>query len=157
MSKTMDLKSEVRLRPATDEDVPFLFNSWLRCYRHSAQTRGIENPVYFAQHHLLLEGLCKRATITIACNPSDIAQIYGYIAYEEIEGLLVIHFIYMKELYRKLGIGSILAESAGFKKEAPVLFTHRTYSADFLTQKYLMVYNPYLAYYGYDLAKSEAK
>lgn len=152
---TQNVTSQVRLRPATETDVPFLFNSWLRCYRHSHNTRGCENPVFFAQQHKLLEGLCKRASITIACNQADIAQIYGYICHEQIEGVLVVHFVYVKEIYRKFGVAGILAQSAGFDKDAPVFYTHRTYSAEGLERKFKMVYNPYLAYYGYELGKSE--
>lgn len=155
MNETTSLEGQIRLRPATDSDVNFIFNSWLKCYRHSYNTRGCENPVYFAQHHKLLEGLCKRATITIACNQNDIAQIYGYIAYERIEGLLVVHFAYVKEPFRKFGVAALLAQSAGFKREDPVLYTHRTYSSEGLEKKFQMVYNPYLAYYAYELAKDE--
>jgi len=154
VSEKMDLKSQVRLRPATESDVDFIFNSWLKCYRYSPNTVGAQNPVYFAQHHKLIEGLCKRANITIACNAADIAQIYGYVCSEMIDELPVIHFLYVKQPFRKFGIAMQLAEVAGFKRESPVFFTHRTFTAENLEKKFAMVYNPYLAYYAYELGKS---
>lgn len=148
------LSGQIRLRPATESDVPFIFNSWLRCNRHSTNTRGCENPVYFAQHHKLIEGLCKKAEIFIACNEQDVSQIYGYICYERVEGLLVVHWIYTKESFRKLGIAKMMADKAGFKADEAVLYTHRTFISEALEKKYIMVFNPYLAFYGYELGKS---
>lgn len=154
MSETTSLQGQIRLRPATESDVPFIFNSWLKCYRHSNNTRGCENPVYFAQHHILLEGLCKRSTILIACNENDISQIYGYVCSEMVEGVLVVHFIYVKEMFRKFGVANILAAAIGFEREAPVFYTHRTFSSEGLEKKFKIVYNPYLAYSAYELGKS---
>lgn len=149
------IKSQVRLRPATESDVNFIFKSWLRCYRHSFNTRGCENPVFFAQHHKLIEGLCKKASIVIACNHDDISQIYGFICSEMVDNLPVIHFVYVKEMFRRMGVAALLAENAGFKREAPVFYTHRTYSSEGLEKKFAMVYNPYLSYYAYELGKAE--
>lgn len=160
MSETVtpkSLREQIRLRPAIEADVPFIFNSWLRCYRHSRNTQGCENPVYFAQHHILIEGLCKRANILIACDEKNPAEIYGYICSETIEDVMVIHFMYIKEMYRKFGVGSFLAETAGFKKDAPIFYTHRTFNAQDLEKKFALVYNPYLAYSAYELGKLERK
>lgn len=157
MSEKKDLKNQVRLRPATEVDVPFVFNSWLRCYRHSQNTRGCDNPVYFAQHHKVLEGLCKQAEIIIACNAEDISQIYGYVAHESVEDVPVIHFIYVKEIYRKFGVAKILLEALSVNKETPLFYTHRTFISEALEKRYKMVYNPYLSYYAYELSKPKAQ
>ncbi len=113
---------------------------------------GCHNPVYFAAHHKLVEGLCKRATIVMASNDTDLGQIYGYLCCERIEGNMVIHFMYVKETFRKMGIGKMLLATQGWKVGDPVFFTHRTRMAMMLEEKHPMVYNPYLAYYGYELA-----
>lgn len=157
MSEKMDLKTQVRLRPATEGDVPFIFNSWLRCYRHSQNTRGCENPVYFAQHHKLLEGLCKQSEVIIACNVEDVTQIYGYIAHEKVEDVDVVHFLYIKEIYRKFGVANMLLDAVKITKSTPVFYTHRTFISESLEKKFTMIYNPYLSYYAYQLAKDEPK
>lgn len=150
-----NLKTQVRLRPATEADVPFIFNSWLRCYRHSQNTRGAENPVYFAQHHKVLEGLCKQAEIIVACNSEDISQIYGYVCHEKVDDVPVMHFIYVKEIYRKFGVSNLLLETLNISKDTPFFYTHRTFISESLEKKFRMIYNPYLAYYAYELGKSE--
>jgi hypothetical protein len=157
MSENKIQKNQVRLRPATESDVPFIFNSWLRCYRHSLNTRGCENPVFFAQHHKVLEGICKQAEVIIACNVEDISQIYGYIAHEKTEDVSVIHFIYVKEIYRKFGLSNILLEAIGVTKDTPFFYTHRTFVSESLEKKFKMIYNPYLSHYAYNLAKDEPK
>jgi ribosomal protein S18 acetylase RimI-like enzyme len=154
-NKTQSIATQIRLRNATDADVPFIFNSWLKSHRFSPSTSGCQSPVYFAQHHKLIEGLCKRASIIVACNDKDLGQIYGYVCCEKIEDNLVVHFIYVKETFRKLGIAKMLLDTQGWRRDAAFFYTHRTRSAEALGDKFLMVYNPYLAFYGYDLGQDK--
>ena len=43
-----------RLRPLTEEDYPFLYNSWLKSYRFSLFAERITNTIYFEDHHHVL-------------------------------------------------------------------------------------------------------
>lgn len=155
MSESQNILEQVRLRPATEADVPFIFNSWLRCYRNSPNMRGCENPVFFQQHHILIEGLCRRSSILVACSAANVSVIYGYVVVETIENNMVVHFAYVKEIYRKLGLGAHLMSHFGWTKTTPIFATHRTFMTDQLAQKFPIVYNPYLAYYGYEIAKND--
>ena len=143
---------QVRIRAATESDVNFIFNSWLKCYRHSINMRGCENPVYFAQQHKVLEGLCKKASVLIACNSLDISQIFGYSVAEKVDDCMVAHFVYVKDSFRRFGIATQLMEAQGWKKGEPMFYTHKTNVTDKLAEKHTMVYNPFLAYYAYGLA-----
>lgn len=148
-------KSAIRIRAATETDAPFIFNSWLKCYRHSVFAKEMQNEVYFEAHHKLIEGMVGQATFLIACNDLDPAQIYGYAVGEHVDNTLVIHFIYMKEPYRKLGIAKLLASKLGWKLDMPFIYTHRTHQAQrFEKMGRPMVYHPYLAYYAYGRANN---
>ena len=109
------LETELRFRPAGQEDVAFIFHSWLKCYRHAPGVAGISSPVYYAQHHLLIEGLCRTAKITMVCAKQDPTQLFGYICYDTAEGLPVLHFIYVKETYRRMGIAHMLCKDANIE------------------------------------------
>ncbi len=148
----MNLDGQIRLRNATDSDVPFIFNSWLKNFRTSPTTLGIASPVFYQQHHKVLEGLCKRASLTVACNNTDIGQIYGYLCCEKVEDTLVIHFIYVKETFRRLGVARMLLEAQGWGPKMPIFYTHKTRMTIALSDKFPIVYNPYLMHYAYPLA-----
>ena len=114
---------------------------------------GISNPVYYAQHHVLVEGLCQTATITVCVNAADHSQIFGYIAHESIEGQPVVHYVYVKEPYRLLGLSKLLLQQAGVALDRPFFCTHRTQVIKHIEGKYPCIYNPYLAYAAYGLGK----
>lgn len=146
---TKFLETQITFRPATQDDVNFIFNSWLKSFRGGTLATGVSNPIYYAQHHRLIEGICKSAQILVAVNAADLAQIFGYVAYEPMEGMNVVHYIYVKEPYRRLGLGKLLLEQAKIDAKKPFFCTHRTNVMRFLERRYAFVYNPYLAFPAY--------
>ena len=135
-----------RLRPLTEEDYPFLYNSWLKSYRFSPFAERITNTIYFEDHHKLIEKIIDNSKTLIACNPSDPSQLYGYIVAGEEEGVLVVHFVYVKHTFRNMGIGKTLLDAMGHDKEKAGVYTHHTRMADKLAAKYNFVYHPYLMF-----------
>lgn len=151
------LKGPVRIRPATESDVSFIFDSWLRSYRGSKSTWGIRNPVYYGSQHRLIEGLVRRCQVLVACNHEDASQLYGYVVAEHIDGCLVVHFAYTKEAYRMLGIAAALLEQYKFNKSKPTFYTHRTAVVERMERRIPLVYNPYLAYSAFTLGEQYGK
>lgn len=151
------LSSQLRMRDAGQADVAFIFNSWLKSNRGSALVQGVSNPVYFAQHHLLIEGLVKTCQVKVACNADDTSQIYGYIVSERVDNAPVVHYCYVKEPYRKLGLGRALFEAAQIDIEKPFFTTSKlTFRLRMLEQRFTMILNPYLAYYAYAVGRQQA-
>lgn len=138
------------LRHPHKEDIPFIFNSWLVSYRHSLHVKNIGNTVYFGEHHKVLERLFKRCDARIACNPDDQNQIYGYVVFERITGTLVVHYCYVKQPYRRLGVCHQLLTAAGRNKEEPFVYTHETFLGNKLSGRFRAMYNPYVFYQGYE-------
>ena len=94
---------------------------------------------------MLIEGLMKTACIIIACDPKDQSQIYGYLCLHTIEGAPVVHFAYVKKAYRALGIAKLMLNNSTVDKL--FFITHHTAPISRIsTEKYVLVYNPYLAY-----------
>jgi ribosomal protein S18 acetylase RimI-like enzyme len=135
-----------RLRPLTEEDHPFLYNSWLKSYRFSLFAERITNTIYFEDHHKLIEKIINNSKTLIACNPSDPSQLYGYIVAGEEEGVLVVHFLYVKHTFRNMGIGKTLLDAVGHSSDVASVYTHHTRMADKLSSKYNFVYHPYLMF-----------
>lgn len=143
------LSTTIRLRSATSADVNFIFSSWLKAYRRSEFAKEQQNPIYFENQHKLIESLLKRCDVMMACDHNDTAQIYGYSVTEKLEGAFVVHFAYTKETYRKLGVQQLLMTTQGYTLNTPCIYTHRTFKAAKYERDFPVVYNPYVAFYGY--------
>lgn len=148
-------KLPIRFRPATSEDANFIFNSWLKSYRHSAFARGIENQIYYAEQHKLLEKAIKNYKTIIACNKDDTSQIFGYINGGLTDGILTINYIYTKHSFRNMGIGKALLNVSEHDPSHAAIYTMHTRIADKLAPKYNLVYHPYVLFNDYPKAEQE--
>ena len=138
------VKDKIRLRTATEEDVPFIMNSWLKSFRGSMFARNVINTVYFTEHHKLIERLLKSSSVIIACNDEDSSQVYGWICAEEVDGIFCLHYVYIKHAFRNLGIGKLLFDVFKHDMSTAGIYTHYTRIADKLAAKYNMLYHPYI-------------
>lgn len=137
--------SEVNIRPIEEDDYAFVYSTWLRSYRfNSVFTRKLTNKVYYEWHHKAIERIFGRGGFCIiACDTSDKNVVFGYIVGERTSSGDIIHFIYVKKAFRKLGIMAKLLDSVGFKGG---LFTHYTEFCDEYLKSHegIWTYNPYL-------------
>jgi ribosomal protein S18 acetylase RimI-like enzyme len=142
----MKTNSPIRLRPSVEEDLPFIYNSWLKSYRFSHFGEKITNTIYFTDHHKVLENLIKHSKVIVACNPEDPSQVYGYIVGGAREGVFLLHFLYVKHTFRNMGIGKTLLDAMGHDSSSAAVYTHHTRMADKLASKHNFVYHPYLMF-----------
>jgi len=137
--------SEIEVRAAYLEDVPFIFATLLRSYRHASTfARKISNDVFYKYHHMFLDSCLKRAnsTVMIAHPKGELNVILGYVLSEtRPEGDLV-HYTYVKRSFRRLGVARALW--ATLSKDKQYTITHFTVDADWIVKKFDVVYTPYL-------------
>lgn len=141
-SKTADLA--VLVRPAEAADIPFIFNSWLRSFRTGSLCANVANSIYFVEHHKVLEKLLKRSEVLVACEPSDPTNIYGYLCYEKIQDIFVLHYAYVKHTFRQLGVANSLLEKTGCDFTKQGLFSHHNKSSERFCAKLNLTYHPYI-------------
>lgn len=135
----------IRVRPAVEGDIAFIFSSWLKSYRSALQVKQIINTVFFAEHHKVIEGILKTSTTYVICDAADPVNIFGYICAEEIDGVFVLHYIYVKHTYRNLGLGKLLLNQFNHETGSAGMCTHLTKIGEKLAEKYGFVFSPYLA------------
>lgn len=138
------ITGSIQIRNISEADVSFIFNSWLKSYRNSLFAKDIPNSVYYSGHHKLAERLLARGEVKIACNADDASQIYGYVVAEKIQGILTLHYMYVKHTYRNMGIGKILLNQFEWDFKSAACYTHETKIVSRLASKYNLVYHPYL-------------
>lgn len=136
----MDEQLQVEVRPGEPADLALVYATWLRSVRHSSLfSRGVSNRVFFAAHHLVIERLLGRgAQLLVAHPPGEPGVILGYLCYERvapgmtIAGLElaphVVHFIYTKGAFRRLGVARTLLDVAGVDLNRSIV-THLTSDA----------------------------
>jgi hypothetical protein len=132
------------LRPPSADDAAFLRNSWVKSYAKWAAFRPGEEPrpykgagparthshIYMPEQHALVGRILDKATTLVACNPAEHWQIFGYIVGERRSGFQdfdrpLVHYWYVKDGYRKLGIGRALWQAmAAILGPGPYWATH---------------------------------
>lgn len=141
----METKLPIQIRPINQLDVGFLFNSWLKSFRGAFFVKDIHPKTYYGLHHKVIGSLLQTADTMVACDPNDSTQIYGFICAEQLQGSLVVHYIYVKHTYRNLGIANLLLQQFKVSDNGISFYTHHNHVSHKLAAAYSFLYNPYLA------------
>ncbi len=130
-------------RPATDRN--WLFATWIGCYEKSPWAGCLPRHLATSVHKAVINTLLDTGmTVTVAVNPDDDDQLIGFIAYEKPQADLygVLHFVAVKDLFRRSGVATRLLEHAGFKQGEPITHTFKTADARYLGK---LIHKPGLA------------
>jgi hypothetical protein len=137
-------KMPIKIRDAEENDVNFIFNSWLNSFRNGYLPHQVDNTIYFAEQHKIIERLLRSAHVKIAINELEPDNILGYICYETIENIFTLHYAYTKHTFRKMGVFSQLVSSVRENNENRAMCSHNNFQFSKLINKLNMVYHPYL-------------
>jgi len=122
-----------------DTDFNFICSSWLKSYERSYFAEHIINGVFHIEHRNLIESkLMNPAFCTVAVNAHDSDQIYGYAVAEND----CLHYVYVKKMFRGLGIGMGLVDSMDMPEK--FYYSHFSTKMDRVVERKNGVYNPYL-------------
>lgn len=121
----IDFAALADFRPLKPEELPFLLDSWTRSYQRSPWAGVVPNHRYPEMMREMIAGLLGRGMVVLVAAEPESGRIMGYVAYE-VKGAeqttAVLHFIYVKDPYRKLG----LARALRAKVPGVRFVTHRT-------------------------------
>lgn len=102
------------IRSKTEEDESFLYNSYLKSYHNNYPIKLVPSAIYYKEQAKELKRLFDTATINLAVFPEDANEIIGYVIYEYSSEALVLHYIYIKGMFRKKYIATkIIKELLG--------------------------------------------
>jgi len=135
----------IEIRPIIDSDIAFIFSSWLRAYRNSYAVRDITQNVYYSEQHKIVERCITKGSTLVLSALEDPATIYGYLNFEIVQGQFVLHFAYIKQDFRKLGLFKSLLKATKHDFTGAGLYTHRVPKTfNILESKYNLIYHPYI-------------
>ncbi len=149
--------SLVKVRGAVAEDLPFILNSWLKSYRNSSVSLSIPNQVYYPGHtNRVKEILSNPSTVSlILVNSTDADQIMGYVIFDL--NAPVLHYLYVKQPFRKYGMGQFLVSLAITHHKSAIL--HCTHIAKKWKEKaksFNLLFNPYVSGSSIDTSSNDA-
>ena len=92
------------LRGPTADDLQFIMNSWLKSYRNSDLTNYVPNKLYYDYHGALIKNILNRSLVSIICDVEDPSHVYGYVCYELLNEIFILHYVYIKFNFRNMGL-----------------------------------------------------
>ena len=117
-----------KLREPRPADMPFIMDSWQRSFSRSPFAGVVPNSKWLENSRALVTSLLARgAKVVVACNPEDEDQILGWACAEQDEYKCVVHYVYVKDPYRKDGLSTELlgALLPTEPDEKDTFYTHR--------------------------------
>lgn len=122
------------IRQGRTGDRNFILSTWLMgLYYGNPWFKEIEKDIFMANYHTVVCGLLERSAIVVAALKEDEDVILGY----SVINPPVLHWIFVKEAWRKVGISKHLVP-----REIDVT-THLTVLGKKLKPKH-MTFNPFL-------------
>jgi GNAT superfamily N-acetyltransferase len=125
----------------------FVYNSWLKSYGKSREPQRMSFKVYFHNYTKILDGILADCYVAFALNPDDLDQIFGFVVfnYDEDINLTVIHYIYVKEAFRKLGLArKLMQQIQPALGTEPMICTFANHVFDDLREKYLLAFYQFM-------------
>jgi hypothetical protein len=133
----------LKIRESCEEDMNFIYNSWLRSFRNSPLTEKMDNESYYYWQSQLITLILKDAKCYIL-EDSENNNILGYVVVDHIGKLPVIHYGYVKYPFRKMGFFTrLLKETVG---EARWYLSHSTNNMDNFIRKFNCSYVPHICF-----------
>lgn len=126
----------ISFREKVPTDEAFIYATWLKGYQGGAQWfRMIPRKIFQDHYRRIIEKLLQRSLTRVACLKEDTDVIIGYSVSEQDR----VHWIYIKENWRKIGIAKDLLP-ANFSS-----VSHLTNLGFEILKKYpQIIYQPFL-------------
>jgi len=88
------------LRNLTEPDEKFIYNSFLQTLKESYPFIYIPKSLYYNSQSEIIKFLLESQQVLIACYPEDPEEIIGYVIYNYLSDTFILHYIYIKKMYR---------------------------------------------------------
>jgi hypothetical protein len=153
------LKDDIIIRLGCDKDLSFIYHSWLNSfyksffiqnYKHHTFNDKVEmlalKNAFMASHRKKISGLLQRSNIHMLHPLGQPDDLIGYAVFEAAKDGLLLHYIYLKNIFRQMGIGSAFFSSIvqNFANGKNLVATHDTRYLPMISKKWNLIFNPYL-------------
>ena len=132
----------IAFRPATTDDVGYIFQTWLFEYHKTHPFNMIPTPIYKDVQAKVIYSLLAKTPTVVCCLDDDPNQIVGYlVAAPHDDSNILIHYGCVKAIYRRMGIMKELLKQYNSENKN-LICTHYFQLFKQLKDKYHLVYDP---------------
>lgn len=147
-------QDDYNLRPAVGNDLPFIFDTFLKSYKmSSAIGKSCRNGIFFDNYRLVVDDILESSSVTIACHKDEPSVIFGYIIHQG----NILHYIFIKEAFRNLGLAKALYNH-GLQDTDPLFgylyTTHKTFISEKI-ESLKVPFNPFVLFKAIQPKKEE--
>ena len=128
------------------EDLGLIFSSWSNG-AHECVPWNYTPTDRYAPHQLVhMERCVERFDTRVACHFDDPSEIMAWVCYTFQGGVLVVHWMYVKNLFRKMGMAKSIIDriAPGYLVSGnPIVMTQWSKHCKWARQKAHLVFDPY--------------
>ncbi len=118
--------ADIIIRNARQQDMDRVVRQWLTSFRNSPWAGPIPNNLYFSVYSETIRQLLTRgAKVLVACNADKPDHLVGFVCTEHTPRDNILHYVFIRPMYRENGIASLLLETAGIPKGSPYVYTFK--------------------------------
>lgn len=130
------------IRDASENDIEYIYTNWLKNFRHQSYAAIVQGPIYYDNYKKIIDHILLNAHTKVACLKENQEVILGFMTYQP----KIIHYIYVKDPFRELGVAKSLYQTI-FKDDEDVQITHQTKKiVSILRRKQNLVFNPFILF-----------
>ena len=137
----------VRVRPAEEQDAAMIYDSWLNSY--ASQNKDQPTWAVYPLQKTVIRRLLKVSVTLIAAGntPESQGDIYSWMcAQRSPSGLLIIHYVFTKMIFRRRGLAEALLNGFDHKPGGRLFCSHKSWLIRDLRDKYNLHYVPQLQF-----------
>ncbi len=147
----------MQFRMPLAEDMKFVLRAWMTGFQGHGWSPMCKPNEYFEHQQRLISDLAQsdHVRLIVACDVSNPQQLYGFACGEPVTATtpLVMHWVYIKQVFRRLGVARELMREFGWQPGMQIIATHwtkRLYDGNFaFMRKHRITCNPYILMRGY--------
>lgn len=144
---TLEGTPYIKLRPYEADDAKLILHSWMKSMRGMYRDALDEHYFPGQQARIMKISQQPQTRVTIAADAEKPWYIYGWIV-ADVPGSdnepLIVHYCFVKNSFRRQGIGRALMEAVGWYPDRYVYATHWNYYLKELRQRIKIRFNPWL-------------
>ncbi len=149
-NSSQDDKPNVMVREGNQSDFNYIINSWLEELWNHHPNYLINKNVFNKNYSEIIKKLLSKSHVQVAVDEEDHEHIYGYVIFESINDINIVHWINVKLIFRGFKIAELLMNSVSNFGKTETLITHlprylpEKCSTKEVLRKYQLKYDPFI-------------
>lgn len=128
-----------RIREPRSTDQGYIASTWLRSITHNTRRRTRQAKVSGGIDRVLDHA---STAVLVACRELEPDRIVGWVCWAKIPAARVVHYLYVRDSWRREGVAKELMRAAKLDDSRPLMYTHKGPAAHWAAPKYQATHKP---------------